>query len=280
MPPGDWGVISWDSVSKDEKSEFKDKVLAKLRSLSIDVTDAELVAEFITCMVGEDKSHQEMVQELQFLDSEADSFVAWVEACKDRVLSRSKGAQVRQPAQLTPNPSRGALAHASPAAVLTPAPRHATPPRRAADPSSPERSPKGGIVDKAGVVVTKRLVLQPAAPEASDGEEDNQAKRPDRSPSRSSSSSSRSGSSADEALEKDAEEAAADPDAKVVDPVEERRLLLLDDMTKKLQVILAKLSDKTLDDKNREKYQALAQTIQASITKISAPDADEEWPAA
>eukprot|EP00421_Protoceratium_reticulatum_P050813 CAMPEP_0168455786 /NCGR_PEP_ID=MMETSP0228-20121227/50936_1 /TAXON_ID=133427 /ORGANISM="Protoceratium reticulatum, Strain CCCM 535 (=CCMP 1889)" /LENGTH=72 /DNA_ID=CAMNT_0008470655 /DNA_START=11 /DNA_END=227 /DNA_ORIENTATION=- len=42
-------------------------------------------------------------------------------------------------------------------------------------------------------------------------------------------------------------------------------------MTKQLQVILTKLSDKSLTDEIREKYQALAQNVQTQMAKISKP---------
>lgn len=48
---------------------------------------------------------------------------------------------------------------------------------------------------------------------------------------------------------------------------------LLEKMTRELQAILKKLSDKSLNDDMREKYQALAQTVQNQLAKISKPQA-------
>lgn len=52
---------------------------------------------------------------------------------------------------------------------------------------------------------------------------------------------------------------------------EKKRVELLAEMTRRLQVILSKLSDKSLDDAGREKYQLLAQTVQAQIAGLSRP---------
>lgn len=54
-------------------------------------------------------------------------------------------------------------------------------------------------------------------------------------------------------------------------PPKRERKELLEAMTKQLQLILTKLSDKGLDDEAREKYQALAQNVQLQMTKISQP---------
>jgi len=46
---------------------------------------------------------------------------------------------------------------------------------------------------------------------------------------------------------------------------------LLKNMTKQLQVILKKLNDQSLNDSIRERYQAMAQSVQAQMTKLSRP---------
>jgi len=51
----------------------------------------------------------------------------------------------------------------------------------------------------------------------------------------------------------------------------ERKMELLAEMTKKLQEILGRLSAKGLDDESRERYQLMAQTIQAQLTAFSRP---------
>lgn len=51
----------------------------------------------------------------------------------------------------------------------------------------------------------------------------------------------------------------------------DRKMELLAEMTKKLQEILGRLSDKTLDDESREKYQSMAQSIQAQLNAFSRP---------
>eukprot|EP00913_Durusdinium_trenchii_P018860 g17722.t1 len=88
--------------------------------------------------------------------------------------------------------------------------------------------------DRGLVVITKRLILQP-----------NCGHRPD------------AAWEAERVAEKKAEEA------------HQKKLDLLADMTKELQVILQRLSDKNLADANRERYQSMAQTIQNRMASLS-----------
>merc|ERR1719162_893450 len=52
-------------------------------------------------------------------------------------------------------------------------------------------------------------------------------------------------------------------------PVRREKNELLENMTRQLQLILTKLNDHTLNDDTREKYQALAQSIQTQMSKIT-----------
>eukprot|EP00747_Dinoflagellata_sp_TGD_P022372 gnl/TRDRNA2_/TRDRNA2_129061_c0_seq1.p1 gnl/TRDRNA2_/TRDRNA2_129061_c0~~gnl/TRDRNA2_/TRDRNA2_129061_c0_seq1.p1 ORF type:complete len:285 (+),score=73.65 gnl/TRDRNA2_/TRDRNA2_129061_c0_seq1:25-855(+) len=54
-------------------------------------------------------------------------------------------------------------------------------------------------------------------------------------------------------------------------PVKREKNELLENMTKQLQLILTKLNDKGLTDDTREKYQAMAQSIQMQMAKITKP---------
>ncbi|CAE7754764.1 unnamed protein product [Symbiodinium pilosum] len=51
----------------------------------------------------------------------------------------------------------------------------------------------------------------------------------------------------------------------------QKKMDLLAEMTKELQVILQRLSDKNLCDSTRERYQTLAQTIQNRMSSLSRP---------
>lgn len=44
---------------------------------------------------------------------------------------------------------------------------------------------------------------------------------------------------------------------------------ILEKLTQQMQVVLARLQDPQLDDSRREKYQALALSIQAQVDKIN-----------
>ncbi|CAK0905939.1 unnamed protein product, partial [Prorocentrum cordatum] len=52
-----------------------------------------------------------------------------------------------------------------------------------------------------------------------------------------------------------------------------RKLELIADMTRRLQDILKRVSDKSLPDETKEKYQALAQSIQAQMAALNRPAA-------
>merc|ERR1719215_1034534 len=57
-----------------------------------------------------------------------------------------------------------------------------------------------------------------------------------------------------------------------------RKMTLLAEMTSQLREILGRLSNPTLDDKSREKFQALAQTIQNNMASLRAPSAARGGP--
>lgn len=298
-PPGDlsW-VVSWDQLNESEQHEFKETVLDELHSLHIDVDDAELVSDFISVHVWDKKqTHQDIVKELQFLGKEAEPFVRWVEGYKDKVSTKTLGAQAGLRAQLTPNQLSDAASHAAPisSSSLKSALASRTTPRRAAAPSkSLSRTPKG-TTQNPHVVVTKRLVLQPNPVLNPDNEKDDSGSEESQSPPPSVpppsrkrvvqaqvvqasppplSGSSRSSSSSCSSVSSGHEDSARPAQAPGGPSADEKRMNLLGEMTNKLQAILAKLSDKTLDDLSREKYQALAETIQITMSKMSSPADD------
>lgn len=58
-------------------------------------------------------------------------------------------------------------------------------------------------------------------------------------------------------------------------PVREGKKELLENMTRQLQLILSKLNNRDLNDETREKYQALAQSIQTQMSKITRAQAPQ-----
>lgn len=56
----------------------------------------------------------------------------------------------------------------------------------------------------------------------------------------------------------------------------QKKMELLAEMTKELQVILHRLSDKNLSETMRERYQGFAQTIQNRMSSLSRPAAAEK----
>lgn len=237
-PPGFWGA-SWSDLDQEEQNEFKAKVRNQIRLLPVDVDhhDAEMVVDFIALMLENNKTRKEMVEELG-------SFL------KDHTSSFVDWIEVCKMETLSSCRS-SKVEKARPRAQLTA--------NTMGDPPVFQDSQKGKETDY--VVVTKKIVLQPSG----------QANRSGRSRSRSSSATHSASSGSSSAAEGEAE---AVPDGPTAD---EKRMTLLSEFTTKLQVILSKLSDKSLDDLSREKYQALAEQIQSNISKVSQEKEEKLW---
>ncbi|CAE8632367.1 unnamed protein product [Polarella glacialis] len=262
-------------LTEREQQELKAAVIEKLRrQIHGDAEDGEVLAEFVAVLVDQRKSSAEMITELVFLEEEARPFVDWLEKTKASILSR------RQPPP-PPAPRTDAVVKAPPPAAQPPVlPGPAAAPPRAQPSKPPIRSgafltpnavttsleESAGKVStgrgheenplsqgQAGVVITGRLVLQP--------NRDHGLGAAEGSPVVTNLSQEFGGFTGREltATEKKLEEA------------NHRKMELLGEMTKKLQVILARLSDKNLEDAAKERYQLLAQTIQNQMSALSRP---------
>lgn len=123
--------------------------------------------------------------------------------------------------------------------VVGPVPTASRPPAEASGlRPSPFTPPDGSARHRADgyVVVTSKLVLQPAG--VADGA--------------------------------DFEEVAVQSkQSKAKNEAMDRKMELLSEMTKKLQEILGRLTDKSLDDETRERYQTMAQTLQGQLQSLA-----------
>jgi len=227
-------------LTEPEQQQLKVDILKQLRRhVQVKQDEAEVLAEFIFVLVDQKKSRTEMISELSLMNKEAVPFVGWLEKQKAQLLA----------ARPPPASAKPAVVAASP----PPAPPPPPPPPSGADMaqagtphassteqqgSSKRRSDRRGAFadDDALVVITERLVLQP----------------------------NREHGAAAAAQVRE-----LTPEQKKMEEANQKKLELIGEMTKKLQVILHRLSDKTLDDATKERYQSLAQTIQTQMSTLS-----------
>jgi hypothetical protein len=243
-------------VLNSPNSGFQAAVLERLKSLCGEHDDAKVLAEYIVVMVAGNKGREDMASEMKpfFSDqAQADSFVEWVEECKWKFLTGGPSPMVPKagsPQQgkvaVSPTASAGLEVQRVPARV-----RHADADQRHAVRPGPH------------VAVTSRVVLQPNPNFDSDPAPATHIRE------------------APPPLVKTAVASPGKPGgfSKVGkssgsgNPVKREKNELLENMTRQLQTILTKLSDRNLNDETREKYQALAQNIQTQMAKISKPQA-------
>lgn len=286
---------------------FEAAIADKMRSLCGEHENAEVLAEFIVAMVDEGRGNNEMTAELKpFFQEQAESFVKWVDECKSKILlgkgspSKNKAGSGRQ-AQPT-NPTEAALtalrgknaavvdvlgggAAAATPAIPIPLKSSGLPGRTAnsrstsasstpvvSPASSPSFSPPLGtiaVLPGPHVAVTNRVVLQPnpdfagnSAPATELREGAAAVAKPRVVPSRPPIANGKTNATLFQVA------AATNFTVSKVNKND-----LLENMTKQLQTILTKLSDKSLNDEMRERYQALAQNVQMQMAKISRPQA-------
>ncbi|CAJ1374695.1 unnamed protein product [Effrenium voratum] len=182
-----------------------------------------------------------MLEELSVMDAQAQPFVEWLEKEKASLLARRRKPKPKQPEASEPDkppgqfsPKVAASQEAGAGVVITK--------RLTLQPNSVTASLVESAKAGAGVVITKRLTLQP-----------NTGQWPVESPL-------------------DPERVAAD---KKAEEAHQKKLELLAEMTQKLQVILQRLSDKNLSDASRERYQGMAQTIQSRMASLSQHPAEK-----
>jgi hypothetical protein len=262
--------------------------------------DAKVLAEYIVVMAAGNKGPEEMTVELKpfFHEAEqAESFVDWVEECKWRFLTgepaspkKAAGDGVDSPLCHSPSPIRrmdspeddvsepvllqhqaaagGKLvrraAGASRAAlpVMSP-PAHSRPKPLLSSPAA-----NGSSVFEVGVSVsapakatTSASLTKHGAALATASTRAAQATMP--------STSSQSSSAAVAPVFSKSVAAARTVGGPTT--VKREKNELLKNMTKQLQVILTKLNDRSLNDGMRERYQAMAQSVQAQMAKLSRP---------
>eukprot|EP00435_Cladocopium_sp_Y103_P024887 s497_g6.t1 len=229
-----------------EQQELKDSVEKHVRQTVQADDEPDILAEFICVLLDQKKNSSEMLEELSVMDDEAQPFVTWLEKEKATLIARrpSKTSWERRP---PPQKVRAdEEAPDKPPGQFTPLPSRSqallTP---NAVTASLEESAKAGMDRQGGlVVITNRLILQPNC-----GHSGHTGHRPEGAV--------------------DAEKVALAE--KKAEEAHQKKLDLLAEMTKELQVILQRLSDKNLADPIRERYQTMAQTIQNRMASLSRP---------
>mmetsp|Transcript_8727 Transcript_8727/g.15748 ORF Transcript_8727/g.15748 Transcript_8727/m.15748 type:complete len:452 (-) Transcript_8727:108-1463(-) len=286
---------------------FQDAVLERLKSLCGDSEDATVLAEYVVIMCAGNKGREEMVAELiPFFgedQAQAQSFIQWVEECKWKFLV---GAEV--PSALTSRPpevatapagARAKAAHVDSANAATPAPPAAI--------ESPPRKPQSQIFRQPSpihpgphVAVTSKCVLQPSpAFEAEQKQTSGTsvfAQVPTMPTARARAAVTakvledvKHPATVGPAFSKAAAAAkvvksplrslsVVATSGTVVNP-KQQKASLAENMTKQLREIVSKLSDKTLSAEVRVKYQRMAQTLQAQLTKITSENKPPSKPA-
>jgi len=267
------GTVSLAATFKSGSGDtFQTAVLERLNNLCGEHEDAKVLAEYIVVMVAGNKGREEMASELRpfFSDqAQADSFVDWVEECKWKFLTGGPSPQnmlqrnnssppvknAKESAQTVPAATRAML---TPNAEFQPLPRAAGATSAGATVAAVRPGPH--------VAVTNRVVLQPNP-------------HFDASPMNSSPASgvTKGSPSAPTPMRQTASSPGSFKGQRTAvasaNPVKREKNELLENMTKQLQVILTKLNDRSLNDETREKYQAMAQSIQTQMAKISRPQA-------
>lgn len=247
------------AMALSPNSGFQAAVNEKLKNLCGEHEDAKVLAEYIVVMVAGNKGREDMTAELRpfFPDQgQTNQFVDWVEECKWKFLTGGPspkltfkgGSLQRAGAAQLPNGAGEAAAPGRPQNGQGSSSRALLESQRPAPPSLPSQrmSPH--------VAVTNRVVLQPNPSF-------------DTQPSRQG---------APVAASPRPQVTKASTPSKTItsgNPAKREKNELLENMTRQLQVILTKLNDRNLNDETREKYQALAQSIQTQMTKISRPQA-------
>jgi len=249
-------------LTEAEQNELKESVVNHVRKVTVQADDDEpdILAEFVCVLLDRRKSSPEMLEELSLMDDEAQPFVAWLQKEKASILARRPppvpAAKVqappdRPPGQFTPLPPRHAML--TPNAVT----------------ASLEESGKAGdrSQDRGLVVITNRLILQPNTGHGGHGGHGAHTEQSGHGPA---------GHSGQPEVVDCERVAAASVAERKAEEAHQKKMELLAEMTKELQVIINKLSDKRLSDSMRERYQGFAQTIQNRMSSLSRPAAAEK----
>lgn len=247
---------------------FQTAVLERLNNLCGEHEDAKVLAEYIVVMVAGNKGREEMASELSpfFSDqAQADSFVDWVEETKWKFLTGGPSPQNMRQRNNSSPPAKNAkesvqTVPAATRAMLTPNADFQPLPRAAGATSA--GATVASVRPGPHVAVTNRVVLQPNPHFDASPLNSSQVGKASSAPTPARQAASSPGSF------KGQRTAVAS-----ANPVKREKNELLENMTKQLQLILTKLNDRSLNDETREKYQAMAQSIQTQMAKISRPQA-------
>lgn len=306
VAPRQRAVASTAPPATDEGS-FQAAVLERLRDMCGEHEDAKVLAEYIVVMAAGNKGPEEMTSELKpfFHEAEqAESFVEWVEECKWRFLTgepaspkkATGGDGTDSPICHSPSPIRRmdspdsepvllqhqAVAGGKPARPAAGASRPALPAVMAPPPHSRPKplhsSPatNGSSVFEVGVVPVStpaKATTSATLPNHGTALASVPAPVPARAPQAAvlSTSSSHASSAAGGGAPAFSKSVAAARTVGGPTTVRREKNELLKNMTKQLQVILTKLNDRNLNDSMRERYQAMAQSVQAQMAKLSRP---------
>jgi len=225
-----------EDLTEAEQRKLKEAVLTHLNDVCV-AEDREVLAEFVAVLAAERKTRAELVAELSavFLDGTEDQ-VDWVEECRADIVRRRQ--QPPRNALRAPPPEKSVSATSSDSLAGAALVKSGAEAAAAAPPGGQATSVEAAAAENPLIVVTDRLVLQPNPQFAG---------------------AARAG-----------EVAAAVGPLATTTPAE-RRTQLLAEMTGRLQDILARLSDteRALDEGSRERYQLMAESIQAKMAQLS-----------
>lgn len=223
--------------SGSTRGGFQQVVLDQLRILCKEYEGAEVLAEYIVAMVAGNKGRSDIASELEpfFKDAaQATSFAGWVEEVKVKFLTG------------------GPLPKSSPGMVSSP--------QKAATSSNTSAAANSGVSFGPHVAVTKRAVLQPSPRFNAD---------PATAVSVSAALAPQNRATSVVTSARPVVRASKLVGTSLSKPGDKKHLL--ENMTRQLQTILTKLNDPNMQDETREKYQALAQSVQTQMAKITRP---------
>mmetsp|Transcript_14506 Transcript_14506/g.32954 ORF Transcript_14506/g.32954 Transcript_14506/m.32954 type:complete len:450 (-) Transcript_14506:105-1454(-) len=294
MPPSEAGT-----------GTFQDAVLERLKSLCGDSEDATVLAEYVVIMCAGNKGREEMVAELVPFFGEdqgqAQSFIQWVEECKWKFLVGAEASSLTsRPPEVATAPAasaRAKAAHVDSSDPVATAP--AATESQLTKPQSQRFRQPSPIHPGPHVAVTSKCVLQPSPAFEAEQKQTSGTSVFAQVPTLPTA---RARAAVTAKVVEDAKHPAvvghfskAAAAAKVVKsplkslPVvatsgigvntKQQKASLAENMTKKLREIVSKLSDKTLSAEVRAKYQGMAQTLQAQLTKITSENKPPSKPA-
>jgi len=249
---------SSEDLTEPEQRELRAAVLAELRrAICGEMEEAVVLADFICVLIDQRKSRADMASELAFFHDAAEPFAAWVEERKGELLARrltaggattkrgggrrsaaggdgsSLSRQRRREVAAAAQQQQQQQQQQQPALRAALSPNHATAALEAQDVTVIQPSPRP----------TGRIPSNATAPGSFVVVTDKLVLQPNPVVVTQAGSTD----------------------------ANDRKMQLLSEMTKRLQEILERLADKSLDEKGRERYQAMAQSLQEKLHALSRP---------